>query len=202
MIANTLLSEDKREPESSENIEVMFGPDESNTESELLRGSHLNYIDSEPSDKRESSQQKLTNDLPYLVRPSAEESFEVQRIESVTKHHSVDVYPVQSDALANVYEKKITDLKMDVPLNSEPNRRSEHSRLPSTIKTESLLLDEPEKNIYDAINDPFVEHKESFTNKPPLMTDDYNQNEEAVEFEAQQEEPERQNPYKNVVFMH
>lgn len=49
------VSEDKREPDSSENIEVVFGPDESNTESELQRGSHLNYIDSEPSDNKTGS---------------------------------------------------------------------------------------------------------------------------------------------------
>jgi hypothetical protein len=34
------------------------------------------------------------------------------------------------------------------------------------------------------------------------LTFDYNQTEEAVEFEPQQEEQVRHNPYTNVVFMH
>jgi hypothetical protein len=98
LIANTLQSDDKKEVESSENVEVVFGPDESNTESEFQRGSHLNYIDSEPSDKRDETQKlSTTNDLPYMVRPSTEKSFEVQRIQSLTKHNSAEANEPHND---------------------------------------------------------------------------------------------------------
>jgi hypothetical protein len=53
---------------------------------------------------------------------------------------------------------------MEVPMNSEPNRRSQYSRKQSTQKSESLLMDEVEKNISEMITDPFVEQKESYEN--------------------------------------
>lgn len=98
----------------------------------------------------------------------------------MTKHHSVEapLYAPQA------HEENVQDIRMDlVPLNSEPNRRSQKSRKQSTYRSESLLMDEGDKSISEIIHDPFADPKESFHNNVPLAEEDYNNTEEAVEFE-------------------